>query len=105
MSLLRRPDDHHRDLRARLSAKKPPHTGSSADQDRYLMTLSPLTDNRPDTLAATSSPAMLKLVAAALAVPGTLAAVDTLRRHARQSDHRCQPCAPASPDTTTTGPT
>ena len=49
MSLLRRPDDHHRDLRARLPAKKPPHTGSASDQDRYLMTLSPLTDNRPDT--------------------------------------------------------
>ena len=46
MSLLRRPNDHHRDLRARLPAKKPPHTGSASDQDRYLMTLSPLTDNR-----------------------------------------------------------
>ena len=49
MSLLRRPDDHHRDLRARLPAEQPPHTGSAGDQDRYLMTLSPLTDNHPDT--------------------------------------------------------
>ena len=30
-------------------AEAPPHTGSARDQDRYLMTLSPLTDNRPDT--------------------------------------------------------
>src|SRR6202041_2319269 len=65
MSLLRRPDDHHRDLREGLPREKQPHTGSASDQDRYLMTLLPRTDNRPDTLAATSSPAMLKLVAAA----------------------------------------
>ena len=38
MPLLRRPHDHHRDLRARLRAKAPAHTGSGGDQDRHVMT-------------------------------------------------------------------
>jgi hypothetical protein len=35
--LLRRPHDHHRDLRAWLPAKTPAHTGSGRHQDRHLM--------------------------------------------------------------------
>ena len=41
MPLLRRPHDHHRDLRARLPAETPDHTGSGGDQDRHIMTSSP----------------------------------------------------------------
>jgi hypothetical protein len=43
--MLRWPLDHHRDLRARLSAQA--HSGN--DQDRYLMTPSPLTHDCPHT--------------------------------------------------------
>src|SRR5262245_40555042 len=46
MSMLRWPHDHHRDLRARLSAKAPPHARSDSDQDRHLMILSPPILNR-----------------------------------------------------------
>ena len=50
LPLLRRPHDHHRDLRARLLAAatvrpRPP----AADQDRYLMILSQPIDNPADT--------------------------------------------------------
>jgi hypothetical protein len=37
MSLLRRPHDHHRDLRARLPAQTPPGVRYSSDRDRHLM--------------------------------------------------------------------
>src|SRR4029077_11761597 len=44
MPVLRRPHDHHRDLRARLPAKASPHT--CADHpDRHLMRPSPPIDN------------------------------------------------------------
>ena len=46
MSMLRWPHDHHRDLRARLSAKAPPHARSDSDQDRHLMIPSPPIPNR-----------------------------------------------------------
>ncbi len=49
MSVLRQPHDHHRDLRARLRAEVPAHTGSGGDQDRHLMMPSPPIDDRPDT--------------------------------------------------------
>lgn len=52
MSLLRRPHDHHRDVRTRLRADPLPHTGSGTDQDRHLMTASPPTNNHPDTRSA-----------------------------------------------------
>src|SRR5262249_60830317 len=39
--VLRWPYDHHRDLRARLRAKAPPHIGCDSDQDRHLMMLPP----------------------------------------------------------------
>ena len=45
MPVLRRPHDHHRDLRARLRAEAPAHTGSGGDQDRHLMM--PSTDRQP----------------------------------------------------------
>ena len=45
MPMLRWPHDHHRDLRARLSAQ----VRSGSDQDRHLMTPSPLTHHRPRT--------------------------------------------------------
>ena len=48
MPLLRRPHDHHRDLRARLPAEAPPHARSGSDQDRHLMTPSPPIDDRSD---------------------------------------------------------
>src|SRR5271170_755915 len=48
MPVLRRPHDHHRDLRARLRAEAPTHTGSSGDQDRYVMMPSPPIDDRPE---------------------------------------------------------
>ena len=48
MPVLRRPHDHHRDLRARLRAEAPPHTGSGGDQDRHLMMPSlPIDDRHP----------------------------------------------------------
>ena len=37
MSLLRRPHDHHRDLRARLPAQTPPGVRCSSDRDQHLM--------------------------------------------------------------------
>ena len=46
LSMLRRPHDHHRDLRARLSAKAPHHARSDSDQDRHLMILV-ATDRKP----------------------------------------------------------
>ena len=49
MPVLRRPHDHHRDLRARLRAEAPAHTGSGGDQDRHLMMPSPPIDDRSDT--------------------------------------------------------
>ena len=48
MPLLRRPHDHHRDLRARLPAQIPPAT-TGANQDRHIMTQSPPIDTRRDT--------------------------------------------------------
>ena len=45
MPVLRRPHDHHRDLRARLRAQAPAHTRSSTDQNRHLMMPSPPIDN------------------------------------------------------------
>ena len=39
--VLRRPHDHHRDLRARLPAKASPHTCSADHPDRHLMRPSP----------------------------------------------------------------
>ena len=47
--LLRRPHDHHRDLRARLSAETPTHTSSGSDQDRHIMRPSLPIDHRYDT--------------------------------------------------------
>jgi hypothetical protein len=47
--VLRRPHDHHRDLRARLRAETPAHTGSGGDQDRHLVMPSPPIDRRYDT--------------------------------------------------------
>ena len=49
MPVLRRPYDHHRDLRARMSAQTPAHTGSRSDQDRHLMMRSPPIEHRYDT--------------------------------------------------------
>src|SRR5258708_38462722 len=46
---LRRPHDHHRDLRARLPAKASPHTCSADNPDRHLMRPSPSIDNCSDT--------------------------------------------------------
>ena len=48
MPVLRRPHDRHRDLRARLRAEAPPHTGTGGDQDRHLMRPSPPIDDRND---------------------------------------------------------
>ena len=48
MSVLRRPNDHHRDLRARLRAEAPSHAGSGSDQDRHLMMPSPSIHDRSD---------------------------------------------------------
>ena len=48
MSVLRRPNVHHRDLRARLRAHAPPHARSGGDQDRHLMTPSPSIHDRSD---------------------------------------------------------
>src|SRR5438309_11853149 len=42
MPLLRRPHDHHRDLRRRLSAETPPPVRRGSDEDRHLMIPSPL---------------------------------------------------------------
>ena len=48
MPVLRRPHDGHRDLRARLRAEAPPHTGSGGAQDRHLMMPSlPIDDRHP----------------------------------------------------------
>ena len=49
MPVLRRPHDRHRDLRARLPAEASTEDNSARDQDRYIMTLSPPNDDRPDT--------------------------------------------------------
>jgi hypothetical protein len=46
MPVLRRPHDHHRDLRAWLPAKASPHTCSADHPDRHLMRPSPPIDNR-----------------------------------------------------------
>ena len=46
MPVLRRPHDHHRDLRARLRAEAPAHAGSGNNQDRHLMMPSPPIDDR-----------------------------------------------------------
>jgi hypothetical protein len=43
---LRRPHDHHRDFRARMRTKTPPHTRAATDQDRYLMMSSRPIDDR-----------------------------------------------------------
>jgi hypothetical protein len=55
MSLLRRPHDHHRDLRRRLPAETPPRVRYGSDQDRHLMMPSPPihqpSDARPFRLA------------------------------------------------------
>src|SRR6202795_4306130 len=48
MPVLRRPHDYHRDLRARLRAEAPTHTGSGGDQDRYVMMPPPPIDDRPE---------------------------------------------------------
>ena len=52
MPVLRRPHDHRRDLRARMPAETPAHTGSRGDQGRHLMTLSPPIDHRYHTCHA-----------------------------------------------------
>jgi hypothetical protein len=49
MPVLRRPHDHHRDLRAWLSAEAPPHARSSTNQNRHLMMPSPPIHNCHDT--------------------------------------------------------
>ena len=49
MPMLRRPHDHHRDLRAWLPAKASPHTCSADNPDRHLMRPSPPLDNCSDT--------------------------------------------------------
>src|ERR1700736_2062508 len=49
MPMLRRPHDHHRDLRAGLPAKASPHTCSADNPDRHLMRPSPSIDNCSDT--------------------------------------------------------
>ena len=66
MPLLRRPHDHHRDLRARLPAEAPPHACSGSDQDRHLMMPSPRSTTAA-TLAilAGSQPAATTRVASA----------------------------------------
>src|SRR5712675_2159420 len=46
--VLRRSHDRHRDLRARLRAQAPPHTGTGADQDRHIMRPSPPINDRSD---------------------------------------------------------
>ena len=48
MPVLRRPYDHHRDLRARLSAQTPADTGSRSDQDQLMMRSAPV-EHRYDT--------------------------------------------------------
>src|SRR6266849_2699801 len=58
LPLLRRPHDHHRDLLARTTAKAPPHTGSTSNQDRHLMMPAPSIRHRIDHLHSGSlSPA------------------------------------------------
>ena len=49
MPVLRRPHDHHRDLRARLRAEAPAHTTFGGDQGRHLMMPSPPINDSYDT--------------------------------------------------------
>jgi hypothetical protein len=48
MPVLRRSHDHHQDLRARLRAQAPPHTGTGADQARHIMRPAPPINDRSD---------------------------------------------------------
>ena len=64
VSLLRRPHDHHRDLRTRLPAETPPGARYRSDQHRHLMMPSPPTHQPSDArLLAGSRPAQSPLTA------------------------------------------
>jgi hypothetical protein len=77
MSLLRRPHDHHRDLRRRLPAEISPCAGYSGNQNRYLVMPSPPTHQPTDIrrfrwLSASTAPAYSRSMNRPAVAPPTL---------------------------------
>ena len=88
VSLLRRPHDHHRDLRARLPAETPPRVRYSSDQDRHLMMPSPPIHQPSDArhsgwLAASTAPAYCRSINRPAVAPPTLSGNARSTRSAR----------------------
>src|SRR5262249_8599792 len=103
--VLRWPHDHHRDLRARLRAKAPPHTYGTSNQDRHLLMLSPSFHKRSDArlscwlLVGSAHARLAPLASPAIAPP-------ILPRNLRsaRSRLRAQPCFAAKPSEQTRRP-
>jgi hypothetical protein len=90
VSLLRRPHDHHRDLRTRLPAETPSRVRYGSHQDRHLVMPSPPirhpSDARPFWLAlGRNSPADCSLTNRPAVTPPTLSGNARCARSARQS--------------------